>query len=130
MTTPFWCLLVIVAMPYVLAGLTGYFKARQFGGIDNHHPRAQTALLEGPGARANAAQANAWEAVALFGTAVFMAHLAGADPAASSAAAVVYVVTRILHAGFYIADLPTARSGIFLVGVLCCVRLFYLAIAA
>jgi uncharacterized MAPEG superfamily protein len=37
----------------------------------------------------------------------------------------VWVVARILHAGFYIADLDLARSGIFLVGFGCAIGLFF-----
>lgn len=40
MTTPFWCLLALILLPYVLAGLGGHYRIRQFGTLDNHHPRA------------------------------------------------------------------------------------------
>ena len=49
-----------------LAGVGGYFRQANLGAVDNENPRTQAALLEGAGARAYAAQANAWEAVALF----------------------------------------------------------------
>jgi len=130
MTTPFWCVLVVILIPYVLAGVGAYYKSRQFGTIDTHHPRAQAAALEGAGARANAAQLNAWEALPVFGLSVLIAHMAGADPAASAVASVGFVVVRILHAAFYIADLAPLRSVAFLVGIVCCVRLFLLAGAA
>jgi uncharacterized MAPEG superfamily protein len=84
MTTPFWCLLIAIFLPYVFSGATAFFKQKQFGTLDNRHPRAQAAALEGPGARAYAAQANAWEALAVFVPSVLVAHLAGADPAASA----------------------------------------------
>ena len=51
MTTPFWCLLALILLPYVLAGLGGYDQIRQFGALDDHHPRSQAAGLEGIGAR-------------------------------------------------------------------------------
>ncbi len=130
MTTPFWCLLFAVLIPYVLAGTVGYFKSAQLGSIDNHDPRAQSAQLRGPGARAVAAQANAWEALPVFASAVFVAHLAGADAAGSAAAALLFVAMRIAHAACYLADLATARSVVFLIGFGSCLWLFVLAARA
>ncbi len=130
MTTPFVCLVIVAALPYVLAGVGAFFRYRQLGTIDNNHPRLQAQQLEGTAARAYAAQQNAWEALALFGIAVLMAHLAGADGAASSTAAIVFVAVRLLHAVFYVANLAPLRSLAFVVGLGCCVRLFWLAYSA
>ena len=130
MTTPFWCLLVAVLIPYVLAMTGGYFKMRQLGSVDNKDPRAQAAALEGAGARAWAAQQNAWEALPVFASAVFIAHLAGADPGRSATAALVFVVARVLHPVAYIANVDVARSLVFLVGFGSCIWLFALAAQA
>lgn len=130
MTTPFWCLLVVVFIPFVLAGISGYFKSQQFGSVDNNNPRAQSAQLEGAGARAVAAQHNAWEALAVFTASVAVAHMAGADAGWSATAAMLFVVSRILHAGFYIADIAPLRSLSFMVGTLSCIWLFTLAARA
>lgn len=130
MTTPFWCLLIVAVLPYVLANLGGYFKFRQFGSLDNNHPRLQAMKLEGIGARALAAQMNAWEALSVFATAVFLAHLTHADPEASATAAQIYVVTRLAHPVLYLADLATPRSLVFLVGLGSLARLFWLAATA
>jgi uncharacterized MAPEG superfamily protein len=130
MTTPFWCLLVACLIPYFIAPISGYFKSKQFGVLDNKNPRTQAAGLTGAGARAQAAQANAWEALPVFASAVIVAHLAGADPGSSSTAALVFIAARIGHAGFYLADLDKARSAIFLVAVACCIWLFVLAARA
>ena len=91
MTTPFWCLLVACLIPYFIVPIGGYFRSAQFGAIDNKNPRSQGAALTGAGARAQAAQANAWEAVPVFASAVIVAHLAGADPGASSTAGLVFI---------------------------------------
>ena len=130
MTTPFWCLLVVAVLPYVLANLGGYLKYQQFGNLDNNHPRLQAARLEGIGARAWAAQANAWEALTVFSVAVFLAHLTHAQAEASATAALVYVATRIVHPILYLADLATPRSLVFLVGLGALARLFCLAAMA
>ena len=102
MTTPFWCLLVMIFMPYLLAGSTVYFKNKQFGKVDVNNPRDQSAGLTGQGARANAAQSNAWEALAVFGIAVLVAHFAGADPGTSATAALVFIAARISYTPFFI----------------------------
>jgi uncharacterized MAPEG superfamily protein len=128
MTTPFWCLLVAVLIPYVLTGAAGYYKTKQFGRLDNKNPRAQAARLEGAGARAWAAQQNAWEALPVFASAVFVAHLAGADPGRSATAAVIFVIARVLHPIFYIANIDVARSLSFGVGFVACLWLFGLAV--
>jgi uncharacterized MAPEG superfamily protein len=127
MTLPFWCLLVVVLMPIALALAGGYFKTQQFGAIDNKNPRAQAAQLQGTGARVNAAQQNAWEALAMFAPAVLVAHVAGASATWSGVAAVVFVAARVAHAYFYIADIDKARSLAFGVALLCVLWLFGLA---
>ena len=124
MTTPFWCLMIVVFMPIVLAWVGGYFRQQQFGSIDNKTPRVQAARLEGAGARATAAQANAWEALPMFTAAVIVAHLSGVSPEAAAPFAIGFVVSRILHAVFYLADLDKARSAAFLAGIGCLVMLF------
>ena len=130
MTTPLWCLLVVVFLPYASAFTAGYFRGKQFGTADNKNPRAQAAQLEGTGARIYAAQANAWEAVAMFTAAVTVAHLAGADPDRSATAALVFLAARLAHFAFYLADLDKLRTLVFLIGWVCCLWLFGLAISA
>jgi len=130
MTTPFWCLLIAAFLPIVLAGIGGYFKSQQFDTLDNNNPRVQSAQLVGAGARAVAAQQNAWEALAIFTAAVAVAHMAGADPGTSAMAAMLFIVSRVLHGGFYIADLAPLRSVSFLVAFGSCIWLFTLAARA
>lgn len=130
MTIPFWCLIVVALLPQGLAAIADYFRKKQFGSIDNRYPRIQGAALTGAGARTRAAESNAWEALPVFAAAVLIAHLSGANPRLSAVAALLFVASRLLHGAFYIADLPTARSAIFLVGLGCCVWLFILAALA
>jgi uncharacterized MAPEG superfamily protein len=130
MTTPFWCLLIAVILPYVLSAAGGYFRMSQLGSLDNKHPRAQYAALQGTGARAWAAQQNAWEALPVFASAVLVAHLAGADPGRSATAALLFVAARVLHPIFYLANLDILRSLIFFVGFGSCLWLFVLAAQA
>ena len=74
MTLSLWCLVIVAVLPYVLAGVGGYFRRTNLGTVDNDNPRGQAALLEGAGARAYAAQANAWEALALFLVGLALVH--------------------------------------------------------
>jgi uncharacterized MAPEG superfamily protein len=130
MTTPLWCLVIVALLPYVLSTAGGYFKMRQFGTIDNKHPRIQAAKLEGVGARMLAAQQNAWEALGFFTAALAVLHFANPEVARSSTAAnlsLVFLATRVLHPILYVANLDIARSSVFLVGLGCGIWLLWLA---
>ncbi len=101
--------MIVALLPYVLAGVGGYFRRTNLGTVDNDNPRGQAALLEGAGARAYAAQANAWEALALFLVGLALVHFTGnADQAGT--ASVIFVIARILHAVFYIRGVAMLRS--------------------
>lgn len=126
MTIPLWCLLIAVVLPHVLAGIGGYHRSRQPGGFDNNNPREQAKTLSGAGARAYAAQQNAWEALAVFSVAVLVAHVRGADPQMSAWLALAWVVFRILHAICYLADLATLRSLVYFGALTSAVWLFLL----
>ena len=99
----------VALLPYVLASVGGYFRRTNLGTVDNDNPRGQAALLEGAGARAYAAQANAWEAVALLLVGLALVHFTGTADQAGTAS-VIFVIARILHAVFYIRGAATLRS--------------------
>ena len=130
MPVPFWCLLIAVLIPYLIAGVGAYMRQQQLGSLDANNPRTQALQLEGAAARALAAQSNAWEALAVFAPAVLVAHLAGADAGLSSAAAMVWLGSRVLHPVFYISDRAPLRSLSFLVGLVSSLWLFGLAATA
>lgn len=127
MTTPLWCLLIATFLPFVWSIVGNVFRQRQFGRIDNHHPRLQQAQLTGIGARSMAAQQNAWEALAMFTPAVLVAHLNGATAGQAALAAMLFIAARILHGIFYLADIDWLRSLIWVVGVGAVIWLFVLA---
>ncbi|MEX1668688.1 MAPEG family protein [Zhongshania guokunii] len=127
MTVAFWCVFIACLLPVVSAWVCGYFRAKQLGNIDNKHPRAQYAQLEGAGARAYAAQQNAWEALPVFIAAVLVAHLAGVAPERAALAAEIFIAARILYPIFYIANKDILRSLSFLVGMGACISLFVMA---
>jgi uncharacterized MAPEG superfamily protein len=130
MSTPLWCLVIVALLPYVLSFTGGYFRMRQLGAVDNKHPRQQIPKLEGVGARAYAAQANAWEALGFFTAAVVVLHLANPEAARGATAAnlsLAFLATRILHPIFYLANQDMLRSVVFLVGLGCVFGLFWIA---
>jgi uncharacterized MAPEG superfamily protein len=124
MTTPFWCLVVVIFIPFVLAGIGGSFRGKSFGTADNKNPRAQAAQLEGTGARVYAAQENAWEAAIMFTVAVLTTHLAGLAPSEAAPYTVAFVILRIIHAVTYIKDIDKVRSGSFILSLICLITLF------
>ncbi len=123
MTVPFWCLFVGCLLPFVWAFSRIPFLG-ELGGPDNKEPRAQAARLTGKGGRIVAAQANAWEALAIFAPAVLVNHLVGASPGSATVLSVLWVVARVLHGVFYTTDLDKGRSAAFLVGLGCTIGLF------
>jgi uncharacterized MAPEG superfamily protein len=130
MTTPFWCILVAALLPYVWSSAGVKARVDQFGALDNRHPRAQQAQLEGWGARALGASANGFETLPFFIAAVLIAHLCGADPGWSATWSLVYVASRVAHGLLYVGDLDKLRSLAFGVGQAASVALFVLAARA
>ncbi len=128
MSVVLWCLVVAVVIPYVLAGVGGYLRVKQFGTLDNRNPREQAQQATGAAARAVAAQQNAWEALAVFTAAVVSAFVTEANPATASTLALAWVGFRVLHAAFYLADLATLRSLVFIGGMVCAIWLLVLGI--
>lgn len=116
--------------PIMMAWVCGYFRAKQFGRIDNKHPRIQYAKLDGAGARAVGAQQNAWEALAIYTVVVFIAFVSGLDLHTLTPPALVFIAARVLHPIFYLANMDKLRSLAFLVGLFTCGYIFYFAVAS
>lgn len=130
MTVPLWCLFFAALLPYVCAGVGAYYRVKLPGGADNKEPRKQAQQLEGIGARAYAAQQNAWEALGLFTATVVINQLAHAAAGPSATAALVFLGARIAHPLLYIANQDKLRSLSWLIGLVCCMTLIGLAINA
>mgnify|MGYP006164011713 CR=1 FL=1 len=71
MTTAYWCVLAAALMPYVAVSIAKSGGER----FDNSNPRLWLEKQQGFRARANAAQANSFEAFPFFAAAVIVAHL-------------------------------------------------------
>lgn len=123
MSTAYWCVLIAAVLPYVWVAVT---KGRP--GYNNRNPRAWVArsdnyLVQ----RANAAHLNAFENFAPFAAGVVMAQLAGVEAQLVNQLAIAFVVFRVLHGLFYVADKPPLRSLSWLGGFACAVALIVLA---
>lgn len=128
MTLAHTCLLIACLLPLgcaVLAKSKGFGKPRREGGFDNRHPRQWLAGLEGWHARAVAAEQNSFEALPLFIAGVLVAEQQGAAAGTVDALALAFVATRVAYIAAYVADRPSLRSGVWFVGLVCCVALFF-----
>lgn len=113
LTVAYWAVLVAALLPIACAGLAKWGMLntpRREGGYDNHNPRAWLARQSNWRARADAAQANSFEALPFFMGAVIIAHQLGAHQTRLDLLAFVFVVLRLLYIMMYVADLATARS--------------------
>jgi uncharacterized MAPEG superfamily protein len=115
-TVAYWCVLIAAMLPFACAYLAkwrGLGKPRREGGFDNSDPRGWLARQTDWQARANAAQANSFEALPLFIGAVIIAHQLGAPQTQLDILAVLFVTLRIIYISMYVAGLPTIRSAIW-----------------
>lgn len=127
-TVAYWCVLLAVLLPYACAWLAksrGFGKPRSQGGYDNNDPRGWLAHQQGWQARANAAQANSFEALPFFIGAVVIAHQLGAAQTRLDILAVVFVTLRIIYIFMYVAGLPTARSAIWALAFATNIAIFF-----
>ncbi|MCW7540387.1 MAPEG family protein [Aquabacterium sp. A7-Y] len=113
MNIALWSVLAAALLPIVcvfLAKAAGIGRRRSEGGYDNHDPRSWLARQQGWRQRANAAQANSFEALPFFIGAVAIAFATGAPAERVDLLAAAFVGLRIVYIGLYIADLATLRS--------------------
>ncbi|HQX58779.1 MAG: MAPEG family protein [Rhodoferax sp.] len=108
-----WSILVAALLPIVCAGIAKYgmfSQSARDGGYDNRDPRAWLARQSDWRARANAAQANSFEALPFFIGAVVVAFQLGADPARVDLLAALFVLLRIVYIGLYVGNKASLRS--------------------
>ncbi|MES2191125.1 MAG: MAPEG family protein [Pseudomonadota bacterium] len=119
-TFAYWCVLVAAILPIVCAGIAKYGtfdRPRREGGFDNHNPRAWLARQTDWRARANAAQANTFEALPFFFAAVIIAHQLQARQTLLDILAFMFVVFRIAYILMYVADMAKTRSSVWAVAL-------------
>lgn len=124
------CMVAAGLLPIVCAGIAkrgSFGRPRAQGGYDNHDPRAWLARQTGDRARANAAQANSFEALPLFLAGVLVAQQTGARPQVVDLLALAFVLLRIGYIACYVADRHLLRSTLWTLALACSIALFFSA---
>lgn len=119
---PYACVFVAMVMPYL------WVTAARIGTRhDNAAPRPSSLEKTGWRQRANWAHFNAFEAFPSFAAAVAFARFETVPSYKVANFALAFVVFRILHGAFYIANKSTLRSLSWAMGFACTIRIFILA---
>ncbi len=122
MTFTIACMALAAVLPIVCAGIAKW----GFKGYDNRDPRAWLAAQTGWRARANAAQANSWEAFPVFAAGALVAMHTGAPSERIDLLAGIFIASRLAYIGLYLADLAGARSIVWLIGLVASLALFFI----
>ena len=120
-TIAYWCVLFAAILPIVCAGIakSGMLTtAPAKGGYDNNNPRSWLARQSDWRSRANAAQANTFEALPFFFAAVIIAHMLQAPQTRLDILALIFIMLRIAYVIMYVGDLAKARSVIWTLALL------------
>ena len=120
MSVSLWCLMITGLLPIVCAGISKWGASD----YDNRAPREWLARQEGYRRRANAAQANSWEAFIWFGIAMAIALVTKADPDKLDGLALFFLASRVLYIGLYVADKSGLRSLAWLAGLITTLTVF------
>jgi uncharacterized MAPEG superfamily protein len=123
MDLPIASLLFAGAMPWICAGIA---KGGQRN-YDNHNPREWLAKQTGYRARANAAQANCFEAFPMYAVGVLLAMLSDIEADQLELWAGLFIAARVAYVACYVMDKDKLRSLAWLVGVVSSVALYVLS---
>ncbi len=128
MILAFWCVLIAGVMPLSCAYFAKLGRAQSVDGrFDNRAPREWLGKQTGFRARANAAQANGFEAFPLFAAGVIICVLQHVPVPTIDLLAVIFIAARVFFIACYLADLATLRSLSWLVGFAATIGLFIAA---
>ena len=120
-TIAYWGVLSAALLPIVCAGIakSGMFTTTPAkGGYDKNNPRSWLARQSDWRSRANAAQANTFEALPFFFAAVIIAHMLQAPQTLLDILALIFIMLRIAYIIMYVSDLAKARSIIWTLALL------------
>lgn len=123
MNLPIASILVAGAMPWICAGIA---KAGQRN-YDNHNPRDWLAKQTGYRARANAAQANCFEAFPIYAVGVLLALMSKVDIEQIQMWNGIFLAARVVYVACYLMDKDKLRSLAWLVGVISTVALYVIS---
>ena len=124
MSIAYWCILIAALLPYLWVSLAKKTGER----YNNRDPRDWQARQTNPRSnRAHAAHLNGFESFPAFVAGVLMAQLAGVAPTTINLLAIVFVIARVLHGVFYVANVQALRSLVWLVGFASALALIVMA---
>lgn len=129
-TIAYWCILIAALLPIICAGLAkwGMFTTHpREGGYDNSNPRSWLARQTDWRSRANAAQANTFEALPFFFAAVIIAHQLQARQALVDILAFLFIVLRMAYVLMYVANMARARSAVWALALLVNIAILFAA---
>lgn len=118
------CLLAAGLMPYLFTGIAKLSGSR----FDNRDPRAWQAGLSGLPQRAHAAHLNSFEAFPLFAIGVLLCLQQQVQTDQVLPWALAFVALRVAFGVCYLANWATLRSVVWLLAILCALRLYLLPI--
>ncbi len=124
MIIAYLCVLIAAVLPYIFVGYAKFATK----GYDNSKPREFLERQEGRVKRAHYAHLNSFEAFPAFAVAVILAQLAGVDLRIINCLAIAFIALRIVYGVCYIMDRSALRSLVWILGFLCVISLFILAI--
>jgi len=127
MPLSYLCVLAACLLPILAAGMAkwgAFSRPAREGGYDNADPRAWLARQSGRRARANAAQANSFEALPLFIAAVLAAQQMQVAQAVIDGLAAAFVLLRLVYIFLYVTDRAMARTAVWTAGLGVCIALF------
>jgi uncharacterized MAPEG superfamily protein len=116
MTIALFCILIAAILPIVCAGVAkqGMFTVpRKEGGYDNKDPRGWLEKQEGRRKWANNAQANSFEALPFFASAVIVAHMLGSSGVLLNTLALLFVALRVAYIALYLTGKQAQRSAVW-----------------
>jgi uncharacterized MAPEG superfamily protein len=114
-----WCLLVAAILP-----ILSVFPAKLSKEFDNANPRDPDYWRSGFRARAQAAQANGFEAFPFFAVSVIIALGQGGSSYWVDQLAVLFVLLRLIYVFCYWTDRASPRSMAWAAGFLTCTAIF------
>lgn len=112
-----YCIAITAVLIYLPFLLVAY--ARLKVGYDIAAPRTMFDKLPPYAQRATWAHQNSFEAFMIFAAAALMAYVTGVNSSLAVGAAITFVAVRLLYSVFYIANVPIARSLMFVIGSIC-----------
>jgi uncharacterized MAPEG superfamily protein len=127
MPLSYLCVLAACLLPILAAGMAkwgAFSRPAREGGYDNADPRAWLSRQSGRRARANAAQANSFEALPLFIAAVLAAQQMQVAQAVIDGLAAAFVLLRLVYIFLYVTDRAMARTAVWTAGMGVCIALF------